>query len=104
MEEVARAGWFHQPLLRQASSAWPLVCLAWCAHIARSGFARLLGGLTRIIFFSVGIALLPRVLYLRTSQNSFKANFRESPKGEVRRILLLRGLVNKTALGRSLVS
>src|SRR5215216_2249792 len=91
MEEVARAGWFHQPLLRQASSAWPLVCLAWCAHIARSGFARLLGGLTRIIFFSVGDCF--------ASKGALPANFSEFPKGEVRRISLPRRWVKKVRSG-----
>jgi hypothetical protein len=33
-------------------------------------------------------------LSLRTSENSFKANFRESPKGEVRRIPILRTRVH----------
>jgi hypothetical protein len=40
------------------------------------------------------LRLLGRLLP-RTSQNSFKANFRESPKGEVRRIPLPRTSVNK---------
>src|SRR5215208_2405959 len=37
---------------------------------------------------------LRRTPCLRTSGNSLKANFRESPKGEVRRIHILGGWVN----------
>src|SRR5215212_7218504 len=55
------------------------MCLAWCAHIARSGIAR----------------CLPGAPIRPTSENFVPTNFAESPKGEVRRITLLRGWVNK---------
>jgi hypothetical protein len=64
--------------------------------------------LAAVLYFSAYrgdvVDVPPRTSIRRSSHKVLSANFAESPKGEVRRILLLRGLVNKTALGRSLVS
>src|SRR5215211_2016349 len=47
-------------------------------------------------FAELRLRELRRTPSMRSSQNSFKANFLESPKGEVRRILILDTSVNKT--------